>query len=219
MAFKRFEDILAWQQARTLVSEIYNLTNSVDSLRRDLRLTDRLQDASVGIMSHIARGFSSGKPVQFKDDLKTALACIAEIQSLLYICADLERIDRRRFDRLTQMTRICSQMVNELLTLLTKKVEERNAALNHKLETMSGKQEPLSETSDLIEGLEPEHRMNAYKPLSPKETPTRRSRAYPKSKVKASKKETGEYERPDMTDPYDNDDIIDPPEWKPRYTT
>jgi len=219
MAFKRFEDILAWQQARTLVSEVYNLTNSVDTLRRDLRLTDRLQDASVGIMSHIARGFSSRKPTQFIDDLKTSLSFTAELQSLLYICADLERIDRRLFDRLTQMTRICSQMIQELLVLLTKKVEQRNAANNHKLETQPAKQETHSETSDTIEGLESEHRMNAYKPLSPKETPTRKSRAYPKSKGTKSKKGKGEYERPDMTDPYENDDVIDPPEWKLRYTT
>jgi len=59
MAIKRFEDILAWQQARTLVTEIYNITSSVDSIRRDLRLTDRMQNASVGIMTHISRGYAT----------------------------------------------------------------------------------------------------------------------------------------------------------------
>ncbi|MBN1357114.1 four helix bundle protein [bacterium] len=200
MGWERFEDIQAWQKAKTLTGEIYKLTTNADPLRTEPRLVEHLQNASLGIMSHIARGFAPGEPRRFVDALGTALSCAAELQSLLYVCADLEKMDRRVFDRLTHLNRNCTQLIHELLALVKKSSEGEI---------------PETETA---EGMETGSALNTYGPLSPKDTPTRRSRAYPKTRDKNQKKDMGDYERPDMTGPYDNDDLLNPPEWKQHYT-
>ncbi|MBN1552170.1 four helix bundle protein [bacterium] len=199
MAFRRFEDILAWQQARTLVSEIYSVTTTVDTLRRDLRLTDRLQGSSISVMSSIAKGFATGTPAGFAENLRESITAATELQSLLYVCADLERIDRRLFDRLTQMTQICIRMLKELYGLLLKKLEQRAQVKSAKEQIGSNNVYVVSEPSG-------------------KNSPTRRSRAYshpdenkPVEEKSSSDSDMEELERPDMTYPFERDDILDSP--------
>ena len=54
--FKSFEDIEAWQEARTLTREIYILTQK-GLFAKDFGLRDQIRRASVSIMSNIAEGF------------------------------------------------------------------------------------------------------------------------------------------------------------------
>jgi four helix bundle protein len=53
---KRFEDLLAWQKARTLTREIYLLTKQ-SPFAHDFALANQIQRASVSIMSNLAEGF------------------------------------------------------------------------------------------------------------------------------------------------------------------
>lgn len=53
---KKFEDIMAWQEARKLVQRVYQLTRT-GALSKDFGLRDQLQRASVSVMSNIAEGF------------------------------------------------------------------------------------------------------------------------------------------------------------------
>lgn len=57
---KRFEDIIAWQKARKLTSEVYKVT-SVGQFARDFGLKDQIRRAAVSSMSNIAEGFERGK--------------------------------------------------------------------------------------------------------------------------------------------------------------
>jgi four helix bundle protein len=52
-----FEDLEAWQQARQLVNEIYNLTRENSSLSKDFGLMGQVQRAAVSIMSNVTEGF------------------------------------------------------------------------------------------------------------------------------------------------------------------
>jgi four helix bundle protein len=54
----RFEDIFAWQTARTLTKQIYKIS-SKGHFRTDFGLRDQIRRASVSIMSNIAEGFES----------------------------------------------------------------------------------------------------------------------------------------------------------------
>jgi four helix bundle protein len=83
----RFEDLEAWQRARTLVKEVYDLTRASD-LVRDFGLSNQTQRASVSIMSKIAEGFERlhvAEKVQFYN---TARGSCAEVRSLLYVIED-----------------------------------------------------------------------------------------------------------------------------------
>ena len=55
-AFKTFEEINAWQNARVLVKDIYEVTRS-GSFCQDYGLKDQIQRAAVSICSNIAEGF------------------------------------------------------------------------------------------------------------------------------------------------------------------
>jgi len=50
---KRFEDIKAWQLARELVKQVYNLTSS-GKFQRDFGLKDQIRCAAVSVMSNIS---------------------------------------------------------------------------------------------------------------------------------------------------------------------
>jgi four helix bundle protein len=83
----RFEDLEAWQRARKLVKEVYDLTRASD-LVRDFGLSNQTQRASVSIMSNIAEGFERlhvAEKVQFYN---TARGSCAEVRSLLYVIED-----------------------------------------------------------------------------------------------------------------------------------
>ncbi len=55
----QFEDILAWQKARTLAKEVYG-TASMGAFAKDYGLKDQIQRAAVSTMSNIAEGFERG---------------------------------------------------------------------------------------------------------------------------------------------------------------
>lgn len=87
MELKSFEDLEVWQQARKLVSAIYQMTLS-DKLARDYGLCGQLQRAAVSIMSNIAEGFERmhlQEKIQFYN---VARASGAEVRSLLYVVED-----------------------------------------------------------------------------------------------------------------------------------
>ena len=50
----RFEDLVAWQKARILTKEVYEITRAGD-FSRDYGLAGQLQRATVSVMSNIAR--------------------------------------------------------------------------------------------------------------------------------------------------------------------
>jgi len=100
---KRFEDILAWQEARKLVSEIYRMTRE-GAFSKDFGLRDQIQRASVSIMANIAEGFDCDSHVEFARFLGIARRSAAEVQSLLYAAKDIGYIEEEQFKNIYAMT-------------------------------------------------------------------------------------------------------------------
>ena len=48
---ERFEDLIAWQKARSLTKEVYTVTRN-GAFSRDFRLSNQIQGAAVSIMSN-----------------------------------------------------------------------------------------------------------------------------------------------------------------------
>jgi len=95
----RFEDIVAWQQARILVREIYELTTR-PQFARDYGLSDQIRRAAVSSMSNIVEGFERYSPRENLQYLSIARASSAEVRSLLYVALDVGYIDENDFERL-----------------------------------------------------------------------------------------------------------------------
>lgn len=94
----RFEDIMAWQEARQLTKHIYQIT-SRGPFARDFGLRDQIQRASVSSMTNIAEGFDCESKAEFGRFQGIARRSTVEVQSLLYVALDVSYIDATEFAR------------------------------------------------------------------------------------------------------------------------
>jgi four helix bundle protein len=93
---KKFEDILAWQEARKLVKEIYQITRA-GAFSKDFGLRDQVQRAAVSVMANIAEGFDCESHVEFARFLGIARRSSVEVESLLYAALDIGYINNETF--------------------------------------------------------------------------------------------------------------------------
>src|SRR5687768_1000934 len=98
-AFKKFEDILAWQKARQATKLIYQ-TTSFGNFSKDFGLRDQIRRSSVSVMANIAEGFGRRSDKEFANFLNIAHGSIAETQSHLYIALDLNYLSQEDFNDL-----------------------------------------------------------------------------------------------------------------------
>ena len=96
---ERFEELIAWQKARSLTLEIYQVTRQ-GTFARDFGLSGQIQRAAVSVMSNIAEGFERGGRGEFHQFLSIAKASCAEVRSQLYVALDVGHLDQHKFERL-----------------------------------------------------------------------------------------------------------------------
>jgi four helix bundle protein len=106
---ERFQDLVAWQKARTLVARVYRLTRG--ELGKDFGLSSQMQRAAVSVMSNIAEGFERRRPTEFHQYLTVAKASCAELQSLLYVCSDVGYFSETERDELLDQAAEVSRIV------------------------------------------------------------------------------------------------------------
>ena len=97
MKIEKFEDIVAWQKARELTKDIYELT-SIDKFEKDFSLKDQIRRCSISIASNIAEGFERGGNKEFIHFLYIAKGSCAELRAQLYIASDLLYINDVEFN-------------------------------------------------------------------------------------------------------------------------
>jgi four helix bundle protein len=110
---EKFEDLIAWQKARELTKNIYQVTTQGD-LSRDFGLRDQIRRSSVSIMSNLAEGFERGGRSEFHQFLVYAKGSCAELRSQLYVALDVEYIDVVTFQNLDNLARETSRLVGGL---------------------------------------------------------------------------------------------------------
>lgn len=97
MKVKTVEDLQVWQDARTFVKSIYELT-SLENFKKDYGLKDQIQRAAVSIMNNISEGFERDNNKEFRNFLGYAKGSAGEVRSMLYVAFDLNYISKDRFD-------------------------------------------------------------------------------------------------------------------------
>jgi four helix bundle protein len=93
---ERFEDRLAWPEARELTPGIYRIPEG-GTLSRDFELRDQLRRASVSAMANIAEGFDRDSKVEVARFLGIARRSAVEVPSLLYVALDAGHLDEVAF--------------------------------------------------------------------------------------------------------------------------
>lgn len=99
---ERFEDLIAWQKARVLTKEVYELTRK-QPFANDFGLCGQIQRAVVSIMSNIAEGFERGGRAEFHQFLVVAKASCAEVRSILYVALDIGYINSEDFNKVNDL--------------------------------------------------------------------------------------------------------------------
>lgn len=110
---ERFEDLIAWQKARGLTREIYEITRK-GAFARDYALAGQIQRAAVSIMSNIAEGFERGGRAEFQQFLSIAKASCAEVRSELYVALDIGYVGQAKFNQLLEHAEEVGKIVGGL---------------------------------------------------------------------------------------------------------
>ena len=113
----RFEEIEAWQNARELTKEIYQLS-ALGEFSRDFGLRDQIRRAAVSIMSNIAEGFESQTRSLFIKYLGIAKASAGEVRSQLYIASDLGYLSPEDLENTISLAEEVSRQIYRLVKYL-----------------------------------------------------------------------------------------------------
>ncbi|HLU10822.1 MAG TPA: four helix bundle protein [Oceanobacillus sp.] len=120
LKIEQFEDLIAWQKARELTRDIYEITRS-DGFIKDHGLAGQIQRAAVSIMSNIAEGFERNSPNEFRRFLAIAKASCGEVRSQLYVAYDVGYINQSEFNRLLTQAMEVSRVIGGLLFSIVQK--------------------------------------------------------------------------------------------------
>jgi four helix bundle protein len=116
---QRLEDLIAWQKARILTRDIYQVSRE-DTFRKDYGLSGQIQRASVSIMSNIAEGFERNRPTEFHQFLSMAKGSCAEVRSQLYVAIDVGYLSEPAFGRLMESAIEVGRVIGGLRASLAK---------------------------------------------------------------------------------------------------
>ncbi len=114
MKAEKFEDILAWQKAKILTSNIYKQLKDC----KDFSFRDQIQRASVSIMNNIAEGFERRTNKEFKNFLFIAKGSCGEVRSMLYIAFSFHYISKSEFDKFYELSLEISKLLSGFIKKL-----------------------------------------------------------------------------------------------------
>jgi len=117
--FKSFEEIDAWQKARELTKQVYQVSKQ-GAFLKDFGLSDQIRRASVSIMSNIAEGFERSGTGEFIQFLAISKGSAGEVKSHLYVAVDQNYITKETFEELYVLTTEASKMTSGLMNYLRK---------------------------------------------------------------------------------------------------
>ncbi|MBI4064026.1 MAG: four helix bundle protein [Elusimicrobia bacterium] len=132
---QKFEDLIAWQKARSLTRKIYQITQS-GAFSKDFNLVSQIRRAAVSAMSNIAEGFERFGEKEFPQYLSMAKSSCAEIRSQLYIALDVGYLDGKVFRELLESAEEVARIVGALRTAVQ---VHRNSTQHSALSTQHSK--------------------------------------------------------------------------------
>jgi four helix bundle protein len=121
---ERFEDLIAWQNARGFAAEIYRITN-LGEFARDWDLRGQLRRAAVSVMSNISEGFERNRPREFHHFLSISKGSCGEARSQLYVALDAQYLSRPDFDKLHMQAEELSRIIGGLRASVERQFEAK----------------------------------------------------------------------------------------------
>ena len=110
----RYRDLIAWQKAKRLATEIYRLTERFPKTEI-YGLTSQLRRAAVSVPSNIAEGQGRLTKGEFCHFLGLARGSLLELETQLAISLDLKIVEQAEYERLQQMSEEVCRILNGLI--------------------------------------------------------------------------------------------------------
>ena len=124
-AVTKFEDLIAWHEARTLVKWVYKITSD-GAFSKDYGMRDQIQRAAVSVMTNIAEGFDCESSAEFARFLGIARRSAVEVQSLLYAALDVDHIKEDVFKLHYEQAKKCKALIGGLKQSVLKNPRRNN---------------------------------------------------------------------------------------------
>ncbi len=114
-----YMDLIGWQKAMDLVTEIYRLTKKLPK-EEMFGLTSQLRRAAVSIPSNIAEGQGRLSRGEFRVFLGNARGSLSELETQIMIAKNLEYIDAPEAIVLLEMASEVGRILNGLIASMKK---------------------------------------------------------------------------------------------------
>jgi four helix bundle protein len=117
MRVRSYQDLLAWQKSRALVTDIYRHTQAFPASEL-YGLTSQLRRAAVSIPSNIAEGQGRLSPGEFKQFIGHAKGSAFEVETQILIAHDLGYLNPQTTEQLIGKVQEIGRMLSGLLASL-----------------------------------------------------------------------------------------------------
>jgi four helix bundle protein len=114
---RSYRDLIAWQKAIELVTEIYRATEGFPD-SEPFGLTSQLRRAAVSVPSNVAEGQGRQSTGEFKQFLGHARGSLLEVETQIFIAGNLGYLSREQSASLIKRTEEVGRILNGLLNSL-----------------------------------------------------------------------------------------------------
>ena len=119
MAGRSYKDLLVWQRAMNLVTNVYNLIKTFPK-EEIYGLSGQLRRAIVSVPSNIAEGQGRDSVKEFIHYLSISYGSLMEVETQLQIAANLGYLKQVEVDKLLEQTAEVGRLLNGLPRSLRK---------------------------------------------------------------------------------------------------
>src|SRR5213592_82048 len=117
-----YRDLIAWQRAMELVTDVYRVTDSFP--RREMYgLTRQVREAAVSVPSNIAEGKGRQTKRDYVQFLFRARGSLHETETQLEVSRNLGFFEERTFDKTFKKTNEVGRVLNGLITSVLRQIE------------------------------------------------------------------------------------------------
>ena len=121
-----YKDLIVWQKARVLASEIYRITEPFPKAEL-YGLTSQLRRAAISVVSNIAEGQGRLTKGEFQQFLGHSRGSLLELETQLLISVDLNYFTAEEFTRIEARIAEVRRLLNGLLDSLRVPKKAANA--------------------------------------------------------------------------------------------
>src|SRR5947207_3404375 len=118
-----YRDLIAWQKAMALVTEVYRVTEGFPE-REIYGLTRQVRAAAVSVPSNIAEGKGRQTKRDYLQFLYRARGSLLEVETQLEVSRNLGYLDEPKFEALFERAAEVGRVLNGLITNVRRQIDD-----------------------------------------------------------------------------------------------